>query len=74
MANLIQRGFRFFHVDPERKVPKRHPVSLTALWALKGALREERYEDCAEIIAIAKEFGAEEREIYYLLEDPRRNP
>lgn len=74
MANLIQRSFRFFHVDPQRKVSKRHPVSLTALWALKEALLQERYEECREIIAIAKESGAEEREIYYLLEDPRRKP
>lgn len=52
----------------------RHPVRLTALLALKEALLQERYEECASIIAIAKEFGASEREIYYLLEDSRRTP
>ena len=52
----------------------RHPVKLTALLYLKEALRYERYEECSEIIRVAKEFGAEEFEVEYLLEDPRRNP
>ena len=71
MANLAQTGRRF-HLGGERV--SKHPVKLSALWALKEALLRERYEECGEIIAIAKEFGAEEREIYYLLEDPRRTP
>ena len=53
---------------------KRHPIRLSALMALKHALVEEKYEECREIIAIAKEFGASDWEIYYLLEDMRRNP
>ena len=52
----------------------KHPVKLTALLYLKEAIAQERYEDCAEIIGIAKEFGAADIEIRYLLEDPRRNP
>lgn len=52
----------------------RDPVRVTALWYLKEALLEERYEECAEIIAIAYEFGARESEVEGLLEDPRRNP
>ncbi len=52
----------------------KHPVRFTALLYLKQALLDERYEDCAEIIAIAQEFGAETREIRFLLEDPRRQP
>lgn len=63
MTNLIQARPRF-----------KHPVKLSALWALKEALLQERYEECREIVAIAKEFGARDSEIYYLLEDPRRNP
>lgn len=51
-----------------------HPLKLTALLMLKEALLQERYEECSEIIAIAKEFGARDFEIYYLLEDPRRKP
>ena len=51
-----------------------HPVKFSALAALKEALLREQYEECTEIIAIAKEFGAREQEIYYLLEDPRRRP
>ena len=52
----------------------RDPVKLTALIYLREALLEARYEECAEIIAIAKEFGALNGEIRLLLEDPRRHP
>ena len=71
MANSTQIGPRF-ELGGERGM--KHPVKLSALWALKEALLQEQYEDCREIIAIAKEFGAEDLEVYYLLEDPRRNP
>jgi len=53
---------------------RKNPVRLTALWYLKEALLKERYEECAEIIAIALEFGAAVTEIESLLEDPRRTP
>ena len=53
---------------------QRHPLRLTALLALVQALREENYEQCAEIIAIAREFGAGENEVAALLEDRRRVP
>lgn len=52
----------------------RHPVKLTALLYLREALLEERYEDCAQMIAIAQEFGAAPVEIKFLLEDARRLP
>ena len=52
----------------------RDPVRLTALIYLREALIEGRYEECSEIIAIAKEFGALNGEIRILLEDPRRHP
>ena len=52
----------------------KHPVKLTALLYLKDALREERYEICSDIIAVAKEFGATASEVQKLLEDPRRSP
>ena len=71
MANTIQTGFRN-NLGGERVT--KHPVKLSALWALKEALLQENYEECPEIIAIAKEFGARDFEIYYLLEDARRNP
>ena len=74
MANLTQTGPRWFNFLRERKKVSKHPVKLTALLALKQALLWEQYEDCPEIIAIAKEFGARDEEIYYLLEDPRRKP
>ena len=51
-----------------------HPVKVTALWYLKEALVREQYEKCAEIVAVAKEFGAADFEIRDLLEDPRRSP
>ena len=53
---------------------RRNPVKLTALLYLRAALLKERYEDCAQFVQVAKEFGAQEREIEELLEDPRRTP
>lgn len=52
----------------------RHPVKLTALLYLREALRDQQYEICAEVISMAKEFGATPAEIQRLLEDPRRSP
>lgn len=52
----------------------KHPIKLTALLYLRDALKKERYEQCAEIIAVAEEFGAKPFEIQDLLEDPRRSP
>lgn len=57
-----------------RKRTSKHPVKLTALLYLREALLDEVYEECAQAIRIAKEFGAEEFEIQNLLEDPRRRP
>ena len=67
-ANLIRAGG-----GGVRKF-KRDPVKLTALLYLREALLEERYEECAQCIAIALEFGAHPLEIQNLLEDPRRLP
>ena len=52
----------------------RHPVKLTALLYLKEALIREQYEKCAELVAVANEFGAQPFEVQDLLEDPRRSP
>ena len=52
----------------------RHPVKLTALLYLREALVREQYEKCAELIAVAHEFGALPFEVQDLLEDPRRAP
>lgn len=52
----------------------RHPIKLTALIYLKEALLAERYEECADIIRTAIEFGAEQFEIQGLLENPKREP
>lgn len=52
----------------------RDPVKLTALLYLREALLEEKYEECPEFIAIAKEFGALDEEIRGLLENPKRHP
>ncbi|MBI3616453.1 MAG: hypothetical protein HY211_08065 [Candidatus Omnitrophica bacterium] len=53
---------------------KRDPVKLTALLYLREALLKQRYEQCADFIAVAKEFGAKGREIEELLEEPKRLP
>ena len=50
------------------------PVKLTALYYLREALLDEAYEECADMVRIAKEFGAHDREIQILLEDPKRSP
>lgn len=57
-----------------RTAVKKHPIKLTALLYLREALKKERYEQCADIIAVAEEFGAKPFEIRDLLEDPRRAP
>ena len=62
------------HAEGVRTLGSRHPLKVTALWYLKEALIREQYEKCAEIVAIAKEFGAANFEIQDLLEDPRRSP
>ena len=68
MGNIIQ----------EKKVRTigrtRHPVKLTALLYLRGALLQEEFEDCPLFIQIAYEFGARDQEIESLLEDARRMP
>ena len=53
---------------------RKDPVKLTALLYLREALRRERYEECAQFVAVAKEFGAKDQEIEELLEDSRRTP
>ena len=53
---------------------RKHPLRLTALLALREALLEERYEECADAIAVAQEFGARPIEIRLLLEVPSRQP
>ena len=59
---------------PRRRPISKHPAKLTALLYLKEALLKERYEECAQTIAVAREFGAADFEIQDLLEDPRRSP
>lgn len=54
------------------RVNQKHPVRLTALIYLKEALLAERYEECKELVDIAKEFGAKEMDLRILLEDARR--
>ncbi len=52
----------------------RDPVKLTSLFYLREALICQRFEDCADLIGIATEFGAGVYEIRALLEDARRQP
>ena len=53
---------------------RKNAVKLTALLYFREALVEERYEECAGFIEVAREFGAQEFEIQNILEDPRRVP
>ncbi len=56
---------------PARDQAGRDPVRVTALLYLQEALLKERYEECREILSIAREFGADETEIRTLLENPK---
>ena len=53
---------------------KKDAVKLTALLYLRETLLRQRYEDSAGFISVAREFGAQDREIEELLEDARRMP
>ncbi len=53
---------------------RKNPVQLTALLYLREALINQRYENCPEFVAVAKEFGASPADIEALLEDARRLP
>lgn len=44
-----------------------HPVKLTALLYLREALNEERYEEMAELVEIAKDFGTDYWELRKVL-------
>ncbi|MCB9799761.1 MAG: hypothetical protein H6757_03255 [Candidatus Omnitrophica bacterium] len=50
----------------------RDPLRFSALFYLREALLEERYEECAEIIEAARELGANVLEIQNILEVPQR--
>ena len=67
MFKTAKGGIRF-----ARRTP--HPLKMTALLYLKEALLKEQYEECAAIVATAREFGALDWEIRLLLEDPKRSP
>ena len=60
--------------EPTLLQVKKDPVKLTALLYLREAVVAQRYEECPAFIQIAREFGAKERGIDELLEDPRRTP
>ena len=47
-----------------------HPIGLTALLYLIEALRSESYEDCADILEVAREFQASESDVQRILTDP----
>lgn len=70
MRPMVRRAFSF---KGFARV-KRDPVKLTALLYLREALLEERYEECAEFVRVAVEFGAQPFEVQHLLEDARRMP
>ncbi len=61
-------------IKPNNKIWRRHPVKMTALLYLREALLEEAYEQCAQLVRIARDFGATEIELKRLLEDPKRAP
>lgn len=60
MATVDERTVQVERVARETK----HPVRVTALAYLSGALANERYEECISLLSIAQEFGATEAEIH----------
>ncbi|MBI3313554.1 MAG: hypothetical protein HYZ83_04920 [Candidatus Omnitrophica bacterium] len=50
-----------------KKILASHPVKTTSLLYIGEALRQERFEQCPEMIQIAREFGASEKEIESLV-------
>lgn len=44
-------------------------LKVTSLLYFKDALKRERYEDCADLIKSAKQFGASQKEIRQLITD-----
>lgn len=56
-------------IEAPVKVRFHHPVLLTAMVYLRDALVAERYEECAGLIEIAKEFGANTWDLHSILTD-----
>jgi hypothetical protein len=54
---------RFFKRAKNAPVTRDEVLKTTSLLYIKEALCRERYEDCAELIRFAKEFGADQGEI-----------
>lgn len=48
-------------ISGKERIP--HPLRTTAIHYLKEALKEERYEEMADMVSIAREFGADVWEI-----------
>ncbi|MFT5206482.1 MAG: hypothetical protein ACI9CF_000220 [Candidatus Omnitrophota bacterium] len=69
-----QKGGSMKAIKPNNKIWKRHPVKMTALLYLRDALLNEAYEQCEQLVRIARDFGATDMELKLLLEDPRRAP
>ncbi len=63
MATVDERTAQVERIGRETK----HPVRVTALTYLSGALANERYEECMSLLSIAREFGATEAEIHEVL-------
>jgi hypothetical protein len=53
--------------EPEQRQIYAHPVKVTALEYIREAVRDERYEELKDTLAIAREFGADEWEIWVAL-------
>ena len=51
----------------EQKIGLVHPLKVTSLQYLKEALANEAYEQCAEVLVVAKELGVEQSDIQKLI-------
>jgi len=61
-----------FKNEQNKPIARDEVLKVTTLLYFKEALLRERYEDCAELIRIAKGFGAEQSEISGVIAESNR--
>ncbi|MBP9854566.1 MAG: hypothetical protein KBD53_06845 [Candidatus Omnitrophica bacterium] len=58
---------RFIEQENKQTNSQEHLLKVTALLYLKEALYKEKYEECLELITVAKRYGVEQEEIQKII-------
>ncbi len=58
---------RFIEQENKKTNSQEHLLKVTALLYLKEALYKEKYEECLELITVAKRYGVEQEEIQKII-------